>query len=60
MLHGTRMPPGSMWHLQCIDNRVVLTIEDNGVGFDTTRTRQGMGVSNMQERLLECGRQVSH
>jgi signal transduction histidine kinase len=41
--------------LLCAENRVILKIEDNGVGFDTTRTRQGLGISNMQERLLSVG-----
>ncbi|TFG72288.1 MAG: hypothetical protein E4H27_02910 [Anaerolineales bacterium] len=49
--HATRVDVD----LQCIDNRVILKIEDNGVGFDTTRARHGMGVGNMQERLLDVG-----
>lgn len=41
--------------LQCIDDRVMLKIEDNGVGFETHRVRQGMGFGNMHERLLGVG-----
>jgi signal transduction histidine kinase len=41
--------------LLCAENRVILKIEDNGIGFDTTRTRQGLGINNMQERLLGVG-----
>jgi len=41
--------------LRCTEHRVVLTIEDNGVGFDTGRTRKGLGISSMQERLISNG-----
>lgn len=41
--------------LNCRGNRVELTVEDNGVGFDTQQARQGLGLSNMHERLLEIG-----
>jgi len=41
--------------LRCTDNRTRLTIEDNGVGFDTSRARKGLGITNMQERLLNAG-----
>ena len=30
---------------------VVLTIEDNGVGFDERKIRKGVGLDSMQERL---------
>ncbi len=49
--HATRVDVD----LQCVNQRVTLSIEDNGVGFDTTRVRQGLGGSNMQERLLDIG-----
>ncbi|MDY7078802.1 MAG: hypothetical protein SXV54_17960 [Chloroflexota bacterium] len=42
-------------HLRCIPEQVSLTIRDNGVGFDTGQTRQGLGLANMQERLLDIG-----
>jgi signal transduction histidine kinase len=41
--------------LRCTEHRVTLTIEDNGVGFDTGRTRKGLGISSMQERLISNG-----
>jgi NarL family two-component system sensor histidine kinase LiaS len=41
--------------LRCTEHRVTLTIEDNGVGFDTGRTRKGLGISSMQDRLISNG-----
>ncbi len=41
--------------LRCTEHRVILTIEDNGVGFDTGRTRKGLGISSMQDRLISNG-----
>jgi len=41
--------------LSCAEGRVTLTVEDNGVGFDTSRTRKGLGISSMQERLIGNG-----
>jgi two-component system NarL family sensor kinase len=35
--------------------RVVLEIADNGVGFDTKRKTQGLGLRNMQERIDSFG-----
>ncbi len=42
-------------HLRCGLDRAILTIEDNGVGFDTTQTGHGLGLTNMQERLMSIG-----
>lgn len=42
-------------HLRCSAERVTLTIEDNGVGFDTTQRGPGLGLANMQERMLNVG-----
>jgi signal transduction histidine kinase len=42
-------------HLRCSVERVALTIEDNGVGFDTTQRTPGLGLANMQERMLNVG-----
>ena len=42
-------------HLRCNADRVTLTIEDNGIGFDTTQRSRGMGLTNMQERMLNAG-----
>ena len=49
--HATRVDVD----LQCVNDRVILGIEDNGVGFNTSRAREGLGISNMQERLLDVG-----
>jgi len=42
-------------HLRCIPEQVALTIRDNGVGFDTGQARRGLGLANMQERMLTAG-----
>ncbi len=42
-------------HLHCSSERVTLTIEDNGIGFDTTQRSPGLGLINMQERMLNVG-----
>jgi signal transduction histidine kinase len=42
-------------HLRCSSDRVALTIEDNGIGFDTTQRSHGLGLVNMQERMLNVG-----
>jgi NarL family two-component system sensor histidine kinase LiaS len=41
--------------LRCTGTRVALTIEDNGIGFDPQQARQGLGLNNMHDRLLEIG-----
>lgn len=38
--------------LQIIPEQVTLRVSDNGVGYDTSQLRRGMGTANMQERLL--------
>jgi len=42
-------------HLRCIPEQVALTIRDNGVGFDTSQPRRGLGLANMQERMMTIG-----
>jgi len=42
-------------HLRCIPELVALTIRDNGVGFDTGPARRGLGLANMQERIMAVG-----
>ncbi len=42
-------------HLRCIPEHVALTIRDNGVGFDTSQPRRGLGLANMQERMMTVG-----
>ncbi|MPZ71377.1 MAG: GAF domain-containing protein, partial [Actinobacteria bacterium] len=36
-------------------NRFVMTVEDDGVGFDTEKVQRGHGLSNMQERAQRLG-----
>jgi signal transduction histidine kinase len=42
-------------HLRCIPEHVSLTVEDNGIGFDLNQAHGGLGLQNMQERMLEVG-----
>ena len=42
-------------HLRCIPEHVALTIRDNGIGFDSSRARRGLGLPNMQERMVAVG-----
>jgi signal transduction histidine kinase len=41
--------------LGIVPEQITLTVRDNGAGFDQSQPRQGLGVSNMQERLLALG-----
>jgi signal transduction histidine kinase len=41
------------------DTKVTMTIEDNGVGFDTSRTAGGMGLANMHARAENLGGDLS-
>ena len=38
-----------------IDEKIVLTITDNGKGFDVNKGKKGIGMSNMKERAEESG-----
>jgi signal transduction histidine kinase len=38
--------------VRCTRRRIMMTIEDNGVGFEMGRARQGLGITNMQERIM--------
>ncbi|MCB0713876.1 MAG: tetratricopeptide repeat protein [Ignavibacteriae bacterium] len=38
-------------HLVQHDNMIVLMVEDNGVGFDTGKKREGMGTRNIEARV---------
>ncbi|MBU0705123.1 MAG: sensor histidine kinase, partial [Chloroflexi bacterium] len=46
-------------HLRCIPEQVALTIEDNGVGFDAGQAQHGLGLANMQERMMTIGGRLS-
>jgi len=41
--------------LRCIPEQVLLTIEDNGVGFDPSEAHKGLGLGHMRERIMEVG-----
>ncbi|RLC83365.1 MAG: hypothetical protein DRI37_10315 [Chloroflexi bacterium] len=41
--------------LRCLPEQVALLIRDNGVGFDTTASHRGLGLTNMQERIMALG-----
>lgn len=41
--------------LRCIPEQAVLIIKDNGVGFDINQPQRGLGLANMQERMMEIG-----
>ncbi len=41
--------------LQYLPGRARLTVQDNGVGFDPHQPQRGLGLANMQERMLEIG-----
>lgn len=42
-------------NLRCIPEQVALIIRDNGIGFDTSQARRGLGLANMQERMMAVG-----
>lgn len=41
------------------ENDIVLTVEDDGVGFDLSQTEKGVGLDSMRERLEAIGGQLS-
>jgi signal transduction histidine kinase len=41
------------------ENDIVLTVEDDGVGFDLSQTEKGVGLDSMRERLETIGGQLS-
>lgn len=47
----------SVWvNLECVDNEVSLSLEDDGQGFDpATRSSYGIGLQGLQERFLTLG-----
>ena len=42
-------------HLRCVPEQVALTVGDNGTGFDPAQSQRGLGLANMQERMLTVG-----
>lgn len=49
--HATRVDV----HLHILPERATLSIEDNGIGFDPATARKGLGMTNMQERVMAVG-----
>lgn len=49
--HATRVDV----HLHILPERATLSIEDNGIGFDPITARKGLGMANMQERVMAVG-----
>ncbi len=45
--------------LRCIPEQVALTLHDNGIGFDTSQARRGLGLANMQERIMAIDGQLA-
>jgi len=45
--------------LRCIPEQVALTLHDNGIGFDNSQARRGLGLANMQERMMAIDGQVA-
>ena len=45
----------SLENSQRHDNKLVLAINDDGKGFDKNKTRKGMGLSGIQERVDSMG-----
>lgn len=41
------------------DNAIVISVKDNGNGFDTTTTREGVGLTNTRKRLELVGATVN-
>jgi len=39
-------------HLRCTPTQATLIVRDNGAGFDTSQARRGLGLANMQERMM--------
>jgi signal transduction histidine kinase len=47
---------GKTWvTLASENNHVTLTVRDNGIGYDPTRIKKGVGLDSMQERLAALG-----
>jgi signal transduction histidine kinase len=41
--------------LCCLPEQAILVLRDNGTGFDTTQARRGLGLGNMQDRMMAIG-----
>lgn len=45
--------------LRCLPEQAILDVGDNGIGFDTDQVRRGLGLGNMQDRMLLVGGRLS-
>jgi signal transduction histidine kinase len=41
--------------LRCLPEQAILSVDDNGIGFDVEQVRRGLGLSSMHDRLLMAG-----
>jgi len=41
--------------LCCLPEQAILVLRDNGTGFDTTQAHRGLGLGNMQDRMMAIG-----
>jgi signal transduction histidine kinase len=41
--------------LRCLPEQATLILSDNGIGFDTSQARRGLGLGNMQDRMISVG-----
>ncbi|MBN2007679.1 MAG: hypothetical protein JXA21_30325 [Anaerolineae bacterium] len=53
--HATRVDV----RLHILPERATLTVEDNGTGFDMVTASKGLGMTNMQERVMAVGGRLS-
>jgi signal transduction histidine kinase len=41
--------------LHCLPEQAILVLRDNGTGFDTAQAHRGLGLGNMQDRMMAIG-----
>jgi hypothetical protein len=41
--------------LRCLPEQAILVLRDNGIGFETSQARRGLGLGNMQDRMMAIG-----
>ena len=41
--------------LKCLAEQATLTLSDNGIGFHPNQARRGLGLGNMQDRMMSIG-----